>query len=180
MVDDNLRNAASLEKLLSPSARKSTPPTMDSTPSRWPATTSPTSILLDIGLPVMDGYEVARRLPAEIPSSQRITLVAMTGYGKDEDRRRSQEAGFNAHLVKPVNLEDLEAPAAEHTDEHKCGSATRIQAVALEPRAASGSLPQLHPSPTAGFRIPPACRRTARSTDDGWFESPTWLAMCRR
>ena len=67
----------------------------------------PDLVLLDIGLPGMDGYEVARRCRQD-EDLRRILLVAMTGYGKDEDRRRSQEAGFNAHLVKPVNLEDLQ------------------------------------------------------------------------
>ena len=66
----------------------------------------PDLVLLDIGLPGMDGYEVARRCRQD-EDLRGIMLVAMTGYGKDEDRRRSQEAGFNAHLVKPVNLEDL-------------------------------------------------------------------------
>ena len=66
----------------------------------------PDLVLLDIGLPGMDGYEVARRC-REDGDLRRVMLVAMTGYGKEEDRRRSQEAGFNAHLVKPVNLEDL-------------------------------------------------------------------------
>ena len=66
----------------------------------------PDLVLLDIGLPGMDGYEVARRC-REDGDLRRVMLVAMTGYGKEEDRRRSQEAGFNAHLVKPINLEDL-------------------------------------------------------------------------
>ncbi len=73
----------------------------------------PDVILLDIGLPLMDGYEVAL-LCREEPKLQQITLVAMTGYGKEEDRRRSQAAGFNAHLVKPVNLRDLKL-LLEHT-----------------------------------------------------------------
>ena len=67
----------------------------------------PDLVLLDIGLPGMDGYEVARRCRQD-ETLRPIMLVAMTGYGKEEDRRRSQEAGFNAHLVKPVNLEDLQ------------------------------------------------------------------------
>lgn len=66
----------------------------------------PTVALLDIGLPVMDGYEVARRLRAE-PGLAGIRLVAITGYGQDEDRRRSEAAGFDVHLVKPVQLGDL-------------------------------------------------------------------------
>ncbi len=66
----------------------------------------PDVILLDIGLPAMDGYEVARHCRRD-PLLQRVTLVAMTGYGQDSDRQRSQEAGFDAHLVKPVNLQDV-------------------------------------------------------------------------
>jgi PAS domain S-box-containing protein len=68
----------------------------------------PEVILLDIGLPGMDGYEVGRRLRAD----QRFDgclLVALTGYGSPEDRERSQAAGFNVHMVKPVDLDALKA-----------------------------------------------------------------------
>jgi signal transduction histidine kinase/ActR/RegA family two-component response regulator len=61
-------------------------------------------VLLDIGLPHLDGYEVARRLKAAKPA---ICLVALTGYGRQEDRTRAADAGFDAHLVKPVDLERL-------------------------------------------------------------------------
>jgi CheY-like chemotaxis protein len=64
-------------------------------------------VLLDLGLPGMSGLEVATRL-LEQAGSQRPLLVAMTGYGQDEDRRRSMEAGFDQHLVKPVELEALQ------------------------------------------------------------------------
>jgi CheY-like chemotaxis protein len=64
-------------------------------------------ILLDIGLPDIDGYEVARRLRAGgLLRSAR--LVALTGYGQAEDRTRSREAGFDRHLTKPVNPQELE------------------------------------------------------------------------
>jgi signal transduction histidine kinase/DNA-binding response OmpR family regulator len=66
----------------------------------------PDLALLDIGLPVMDGYELARRLRQD-PSLAHIRLVAVTGYGQDSDRRRSKEAGFDAHLVKPIQLPEL-------------------------------------------------------------------------
>jgi CheY-like chemotaxis protein len=61
----------------------------------------PHVVLLDIGLPVMDGYEVARRLRQE-PTTASTLLVAMTGYGQQEDKHRSELAGFDHHLVKPV------------------------------------------------------------------------------
>src|SRR5262249_675588 len=66
----------------------------------------PEMVLLDIGLPGMDGYEVARRLRAE-PSLDGIYLVALTGYGSASDRHKSAEAGFDEHLVKPVEFDAL-------------------------------------------------------------------------
>jgi len=66
----------------------------------------PQVIFLDIGLPGMDGYEVAGRL-RERPETARAVLVAVTGYGQEEDRRRSRSAGFDHHLVKPVAPETL-------------------------------------------------------------------------
>ena len=67
----------------------------------------PEVVLLDIGLPKLNGYDVARRIRQQ-PWGQDATLIALTGWGKDEDRRLSQEAGFNFHLVKPVDLAALE------------------------------------------------------------------------
>ena len=69
----------------------------------------PTAVLLDIGLPVMDGYEVARRLRANQPDEEPLRLVAVTGFGLEADRQRSLDAGFQAHLVKPIDLERLHA-----------------------------------------------------------------------
>ena len=71
------------------------------------ASHKPQVIVLDIGLPGVDGYEVARRLKAN-PQLAHIRLVAHTGYGSPEDRKRAHEAGFDAHLVKPAELSDLE------------------------------------------------------------------------
>lgn len=67
----------------------------------------PTLALLDIGLPVMDGYELAARLK-ELPGLDGVRLVAVTGYGQESDKRRSLEAGFHEHLVKPVDIDLLE------------------------------------------------------------------------
>jgi CheY-like chemotaxis protein len=69
----------------------------------------PTTVLLDIGLPVMDGYEVARRLRASQSDGASLRLVAVTGFGLEADRQRSLDAGFEAHLVKPIDLDRLHA-----------------------------------------------------------------------
>ena len=68
----------------------------------------PRLVLLDIGMPGMDGYEVARRLRA-LPSGASTSLVALTGWGQDEDRRRTREAGFDHHLVKPADFGTLQS-----------------------------------------------------------------------
>ena len=68
--------------------------------------------LLDIGMPGMSGYELARRLRAE-PHLSGIILVAVTGWGQDEDRRRSKEAGLDHHLTKPVDPRVVQALIAD-------------------------------------------------------------------
>jgi len=59
-------------------------------------------------MPLLDGYEVARRIRAQ-EWGKGVTLVALTGWGQESDRRRSQEAGFDTHLVKPLDLDQLTA-----------------------------------------------------------------------
>jgi PAS domain S-box-containing protein len=66
----------------------------------------PEVVLLDIGLPKLNGHEVCRRV-REQPWGQNITIIALTGWGQDSDRRKSHEAGFNGHLVKPVDYDEL-------------------------------------------------------------------------
>jgi len=67
----------------------------------------PQVVLLDIGLPKLSGYEVARRLRTQ-PAGSQALLVALTGYGQDSDRQEAFEAGFDEHLVKPVSLDKLQ------------------------------------------------------------------------
>jgi CheY-like chemotaxis protein len=67
----------------------------------------PDVALLDIGLPGLDGFEVAKRMRQQ-PILQKVVLVAMTGYGKESDRQRSQEVGFDHYLVKPTQFEKVQ------------------------------------------------------------------------
>jgi signal transduction histidine kinase/ActR/RegA family two-component response regulator len=68
----------------------------------------PEIMLIDVGLPGMDGYELVRRL-RQIPALERSLLVALTGYGRDEDKQEALAAGFHHHLVKPIDLDSLQA-----------------------------------------------------------------------
>ena len=71
----------------------------------------PDVVLLDIGLRGMDGYEVAQKM-RELPGLRDIRLVAVTGYGRSDDRRRARDAGFDDHLTKPVEFAVLERTLA--------------------------------------------------------------------
>ncbi|MEJ7596964.1 MAG: ATP-binding protein [Kofleriaceae bacterium] len=75
---------------------------------------SPDLAVLDIGLPVMDGYELARRI-RQRPSAEPMALVALTGYGQPSDKETAAQAGFDAHLVKPIGIDALEAVIARLT-----------------------------------------------------------------
>lgn len=68
----------------------------------------PDAALVDLGMPVMDGYEVARRIRQQLRGSG-IVLIALTGWGQMQDIRRSKSAGFDHHLVKPVDIQELQA-----------------------------------------------------------------------
>ena len=68
---------------------------------------TPDVVLLDIGLPLVDGFQVARWIRRQ-PALRGTLLVALTGYGRESDRQRTAEAGFNYHLVKPVDVSRIE------------------------------------------------------------------------
>ncbi len=72
---------------------------------------NPGVAFLDIGLPVMDGYELGERL-RRLAGLEGIRLIALTGYGQDSDRQRTIEAGFHHHLVKPVDLDTVQTVLA--------------------------------------------------------------------
>lgn len=106
VVDDNRDSAESLATVLNLTGHEAS--TAHDGPDAITAaeTLRPEVILLDIGLPKLNGYEVCRRI-REQPWGQTVMVVALTGWGQEDDRRRTRDAGFNGHLVKPVDHETL-------------------------------------------------------------------------
>jgi PAS domain S-box-containing protein len=107
VVDDNVDAAETLGMLLR--ASRHDVRTAQDGPTAVEAAIDyrPDVALLDIGLPGLDGFEVAKRL-RRLPILRNVVLVAMTGYGQEADRRRSREAGFDHHLVKPARFEQIQ------------------------------------------------------------------------
>jgi CheY-like chemotaxis protein/two-component sensor histidine kinase len=106
VVDDNIDSADSIAMLLQMSGHDVRVAYSGQDALDMAAEYQPDIVLLDIGLPGMDGYEVARRVRAQ-PQLEKVKLIAVTGYGQEADRRQSQEAGFDYHLVKPVDAQKL-------------------------------------------------------------------------
>ena len=107
VVDDNRDAAESLGMLLK--LLGADVHVVENGPAAFQALTAyqPSVVLLDLGMPGMDGYEVARRI-RQIPDFGGVTLIALTGWGQEEDRRRSHEAGFDYHLIKPADVSTLQ------------------------------------------------------------------------
>ncbi len=107
VVDDNEDLARALARLLEYQGHQvrvaHSGPAGVETAKQW----QPEVVLLDIGLPGMDGYEVTAALREDAQTKDAV-IVAISGYGQDEDRLRSREAGFDHHLVKPIQPSDLQ------------------------------------------------------------------------
>jgi PAS domain S-box-containing protein len=113
VVDDNADAADSLAALLELESHQVEVSYGSADALERVARFRPAIVLLDIGLPEMDGYEVARRIRA-MRDIDPPRLIALTGYGQTEDRRRAKEAGFDSHLVKPVEFPALQRALAGH------------------------------------------------------------------
>jgi CheY-like chemotaxis protein len=112
VVDDNRDSANSLAVLLQVTGQE-THTSYDGLEAVEAATKiKPDVVLLDIGLPKLNGYEVALKI-REQPWGQDMLLIALTGWGQEEDRQKSKDAGFNGHLVKPVELTSVMMMLAE-------------------------------------------------------------------
>jgi PAS domain S-box-containing protein len=106
VVDDNIDSADSLGLLLEIDGHYVKRAHSGAVALQLALEFKPEVVLLDIGLPGMSGYEVAQRLRA-VPGTAHSLLIAITGYGQEQDRRRSRESGFDHHLVKPISAETL-------------------------------------------------------------------------
>jgi len=111
VVDDNVDAAATLGMLLEACGYAVEVENESRSALARALASPPQAALLDIGLPDMDGNELARRLRAD-PATRDLVLVAITGYGQEQDRKAALEAGFDHHLVKPVDMEKLSAVLA--------------------------------------------------------------------
>ena len=108
LVDDNKDMAQGMKRLLTAAGHTIRIATDGLEALKVSENFLPSAVILDIGLPGMDGYEVARRL-REATSGPPAILIAMTGYGQPEDKQRAISAGFDHHLVKPVDFKELKA-----------------------------------------------------------------------
>jgi len=108
VVDDNEDSASSLSLLLDMSGNETAMAHDGLEALRMVDSFRPEVVLLDLGLPKLNGYEVARKIRSQ-PGGERIFLIALTGWGQDEDLRKTREAGFDKHMVKPANYADLMA-----------------------------------------------------------------------
>jgi len=108
VVDDNLDSAESLGVLLRLVGAESYVVHDGASALRALGMFRPDLVLLDIGMPDMDGYEVARRI-RQLPEYRDLVLIALTGWGQEQDRRRSAAAGFDHHLLKPTDMVALQA-----------------------------------------------------------------------
>ena len=106
VVDDNVDAATSLAMLLTLSGHVTHLAHDGVDAVGQSALFKPDLVLMDIGLPQLNGYEAARQI-REQPGGEHIGLVALTGWGQEQDRQKSRDAGFNAHMVKPVALDAL-------------------------------------------------------------------------
>jgi CheY-like chemotaxis protein len=114
VIEDNADNRYMLRSLLELSGHQVAAAADGRTGLETISATRPEMALVDIDLPVMDGHEVARQVRA-LPECDDVYLIALTGHDRPDDRRRALEAGFDEHLIKPVDFDELNRFLASRT-----------------------------------------------------------------
>jgi CheY-like chemotaxis protein len=132
VVDDNQDSAESIAMLLQLQGHQVEFAFDGSVALEKAVSFQPDLVLLDLGMPGMDGYEVARRLRGLLPH---VVLAAMTGWSSPEHRARSKEAGFDYHLAKPLDLAALDSLLASQNPAETASSSTSTTAAAAARRA---------------------------------------------
>jgi CheY-like chemotaxis protein len=107
VVDDNQDSGETLGLLLGATGYEVRNAADGETAVRMSAEFRPDVVIMDLGLPGIDGYEAARRIRASLGNAAQPTIIALTGRGREDDLRRSLDAGMDYHLTKPVRIEDL-------------------------------------------------------------------------
>jgi PAS domain S-box-containing protein len=124
MVDDNVDTVLSFSMLLKETGNEVRTAHDGPTAVKIALEYIPDVVLLDIGLPGLNGYEVAKQIRNQ-PSLKIVVLVALTGYGQESDRQASMEAGFNHHLIKPAKLEQVRKILASVAEQHSTNMRTK-------------------------------------------------------
>jgi len=168
IVDDNEDAANSLAMILKLSGYETASVYTAADALEHATLFKPDVVLLDIGLPGMDGYEVAQKM-RELPGLKDIRLVAVTGYGRSDDRLRARDAGFDDHLTKPVEFAVLDRALASPQGlggRFSLADEARAQLV----RLAAGDARRA----SAVWRITSIARRSVRPW--GWLCTATGIA----
>ena len=125
VVDDSIDTAESLRLLLTAAGHEVKTAHTGPDALALALSFAPNAVLLDIGLPELDGHQVAQQIRDQSPN-ENMLLVALTGYGQESDRQRSLDAGFDHHLVKPANFQALQdilaTPVEKRTRERRRGA----------------------------------------------------------
>src|SRR5204863_3568559 len=106
VVDDNVDAAASLVRLLRVSGHQTSVAHDGLEAIALAEQGRPDVVLMDVGLPKLDGHEACRRIRSQ-PWGKDMLMIALTGWSQEEDHRKSREAGFDAHMVKPLHYDEL-------------------------------------------------------------------------
>ena len=126
VIEDDVDGGASLKALLERAGHRVTVCADGRSGLIQARNVTPDAIILDIGLPDSNGYEIARLLRADTAFADTL-FVALTGFGSAEDRRRAKEAGFDHHLIKPIDFESLKSILRRPAPPRRDGSATRTE-----------------------------------------------------